>query len=187
MEFLQREKPSLAAAYDRIQQSGNPIHIPESEVEQLNTLQLACASRFIYSVLDIAPWAADFLAKYPQYKVRETKVTMGEMGKGPPPKPNMPAGEQLVIYTAKQNFMLAITLYPDQFSITFKTEDYRQLRMIQQDVPIVKAEVYRDGHTIRIIPNGVLREVDYSGEKPNKIGYKDPSIEVLLSSILKNK
>ena len=187
MDYIRREKPPLAMRYDRILQTGTPVNIPATEVDDLNKLQLAYSSRFVYSSFDCKAWAGEFLNKYPKYKKVETKITLGEMGEGPPPKSAMPPGEYLVVITRKQNFMLPITLLPDLFSITFMTDDYRQLQMIREDGEILKAEVYRDGKVCRVIPNGMLYEVDLTGQKPNMIGYHDLSIAKLMASVLNKK
>jgi hypothetical protein len=67
------------------------------------------------------------------------------------------------------------------------TDDYRQLQMIREDGEILKAEVYRDGKVCRVIPNGVLYDVDLTGQKPNMIGYHDLSIAKLMASVLNKK
>lgn len=182
-----REKPENIARTERLRHSLNPIKFNSDDTEHLNKLQITYSSRFVYTATNESKYVSSFLLQYPMYKEVNSNIVVGEIGEGRPARKHMPPGDHLVVWTASGHYMLAIRLEPEPLVISFYTDEYEKLKQIREDFPIQNAEVYRDGNQIRALPKGVIYNLDYTGVKPNLIGFEDRSLEELLKTVLKGK
>ena len=126
-------------AYGRGLHSGEPVAISDDEVERYNAAQIAQSRRFLFS------HAPDFerLAANPGTGQREALVRLGKMGEGPPPRPRMPAGWNLVVHGPRDHCLLHLEEIDEAGEgITARTGDLALLDAAVGDARLNYVELY---------------------------------------------
>ncbi|CAC9974437.1 DUF4238 domain-containing protein [Flavobacterium panici] len=113
----------------------------EEHVKYYNSLQILQSYRFVYGNTDNSSLVKAIILDNPKIKFNQTTVTLGEMGKGPPPNKNLPMGDLLIIFGNKDHNMLPVKIITQsQGRIEFKCEKSFLLAVILNDVPYERAE-----------------------------------------------
>jgi hypothetical protein len=134
-------------------QAGTPVVIEPAELEGWNQCQVSGSASQLYAAAD-----ADFdvaralLAERPELRSVETRMTMGKMGHGPPPKPGLPPGLQLVIQGKSDHAIMPIAEIDDaREGLTARTTRVDLLELIAADRHELRAELYEDGTPRRMM------------------------------------
>jgi len=133
------EGDAALRAYGRGLHSGEAAAISDDEVERYNAAQIAQSRRFLFS------HAPDFdrLAASPGSGQREALVHLGKMGEGPPPRPRMPAGWNLVVHGPRDHCLLHLEEIDDAGEgITARTLDLALLDAVAGDARLDYVELY---------------------------------------------
>lgn len=133
------EEDAALRAYGRGLHSGEPVAISDEEVERYNAAQIAQSRRFLFS------HAPDFdrLAANPTPGQREALVQLGRMGEGPPPRPRMPAGWNLVVHGPRDHCLLHLEEIDGAGEgITARTGDLALLDAAAGDARLDYVELY---------------------------------------------
>lgn len=126
--------------------AGLPVELDDEQVAALNRRQLAQSARFLYAATDDFDWAREMLETSPHLRSVESHVTLGEMGSGPPPKPGMPKGLQLVVQGPHDHCMLPLAEIDEAGEgITARTNSIEQLALVAADCGMLSVELYEDG------------------------------------------
>ena len=78
--------------------SGEPIELYDDMALWANEHQIAQSRRWLYGATEAFDFARDFLQRHPEARNVDSHFVMGEIGQGPPPRSDMPAGTHLVIF-----------------------------------------------------------------------------------------
>lgn len=131
--------------------AGTPVVIEPAELEGWNQCQVSGSASQLYAAAD-----ADFdtaralLAERPELRSVETRMTMGKIGRGPPPKPGFPPGLQLVIQGKFDHAIMPIAEIDEAGEgLTARTTRIDLLELIATDRHELRAELYEDGRSRR--------------------------------------
>lgn len=131
--------------------AGTPVAIESAELRGWNQCQVSSSASQLYAAAD-----ADFdvaramLAERPELRSVETRITMGKIGQGPPPKPGLPPGLQLVIQGKFDHAILPIAeIDKEGEGLTARTTRVDLLELIAADRHELRAELYDDGRSRR--------------------------------------
>lgn len=133
------EGDAALCAYGRGLLSGAPAAISDEEVERYNAAQLAQSRRFLFS------HAPDFdrLEANSGPGQREALVHLGRMGEGPPPRPRMQAGWNLVVHGPRDHCLLHLEEVDEGGEgITARTADLALLDAAAGDARLDYVELY---------------------------------------------
>lgn len=130
------------------------------QVEFYNQQQVLNSSRYIYSQTNDFALAKDTIKAIPAAKEIRSKIKFGGMGKGPPPTPNLPMGEILVIYGKKNHHMMPIKILDDQIDLKFTALPTLAFQMILNDAPYKRAFIYRDQLMSRLMGQPKITPID---------------------------
>ncbi|MGQ0588349.1 MAG: hypothetical protein ACT4N8_02290 [Sphingosinicella sp.] len=126
--------------------AGLPVELDDGAVASLNRRQLTQSSRFLYSATDDFGWARDMLDTSPRLRSVESHVTLGEMGSGPPPRPGMPNGLQLIVQGPHDHCRLPLDEIDEEGEgISARTKSTEQLALVAADPGMLSVELYEDG------------------------------------------
>lgn len=130
-------------AYGRGLVSGEPVAISDEEVESYNAAQIVQSRRFLFSHAPDFDRARDWLAANPEKGQRKALLHLGRTGEGPPPRPRMPAGWNLVIHGPRDHCLLHLEEI-DQAGegITARTDDLALLDAAVGDARLDYVELY---------------------------------------------
>jgi hypothetical protein len=132
-------------------QTGTPVTLERTEVAGWNQCQVAGSASQLYAAADgdFDP-ARAMLAERPELRTVETRITMGKMGEGPPPKPGLPPGLQLVIQGKFDHAILPIAEFEKEGEgLTVRTTRVDLLELIAADKHELRAELYDNGRSRR--------------------------------------
>lgn len=153
-------EPERGARMHRVRdalRAGLRVEMDDDAVAASNRQQLAQSSRFLYSAIDDFGWARDLLAERPHLRRVESHVRLGEAGSGPPPKPNMPAGLQLVVHGPHDHCMLPLAENDEAGEgITARTIRVELLAQVAADSGMLSVELYEDGHLMRSMREAMI-------------------------------
>ena len=139
-----------------------PMELKEENANFLNRLQLINSNRFVYKRDSDFSLAEDILKDNPHLKEIQSKLVLGEMGKGPPPIPDMPAGYALVIYGVRGNHLLEVSHVTNDVDIYFQTSDIAKVEAVQNDLPMKRAMLYNNGRLNRQMADSTFKKIEYS-------------------------
>jgi hypothetical protein len=127
--------------------AGAPVTIEPAELEGWNQCQVSGSARQLYAAADAdfdAAWT--LLAEKPELRKVDTRMTMGRMGQGPPPKPGLPPSLQLIIQGKFDHAILPIVeIEGAGEGLTARTTRVDLLELIAADRHEVRAELYENG------------------------------------------
>lgn len=127
--------------------TGRPVIIEAAELEGWNQCQVGGSASQLYASTDADfDMARALLAERPEMRSVETRMTIGRMGQGPPPKPGLPPGLQLVIQGKFDHAILPISEI-DKLGegLTARTTRVDLLKLIASDRHELRAQLYEDG------------------------------------------
>lgn len=128
--------------------TGEAITIEPVELDTWNRCQVAGSASQLYAAADEDfDVAREMLGRKPELRKVETRMSMGKMGRGPPAKPNMPAGLQLVIQGKFDHAILPIAEIDEKGEgLTARTTRLQMLELVAADRHELRANLYEDGH-----------------------------------------
>lgn len=123
--------------------AGEPIKISDAEVERYNALQFAQSRRFLFSHAANFDRARERLATQPKTGLRESLMHLGRMGEGPPPRPRMPEGWNLVVHGPRDHCLLHLEeVDKEGEGITARTSHLELLNTAASDTRLDYVELY---------------------------------------------
>lgn len=162
--------------------AGTPVTIEPAELEGWNQCQVSGSAGQLYAAAD-----ADFdvaralLAERPELRSVETRITMGKMGQGPPPKPGLPPGLQLVIQGRFDHAIMPIAEIDEAGEgITARTTRYDLLKLIAADRHELRAELYEDGKPRRMIGQATVERLGDPANGWFRVVHMDESLRGLM-------
>lgn len=127
--------------------NGTPVTIEPAELEGWNQCQVSGSASQLYAATD-----ADFdaaralLAERPELRSVDTRMTMGKVGQGPPLKPGLPPGLQLVIRGKFDHAIMPIKEIDEAGEgLTARTTRVDLLELIATDSHDMRTDLYEDG------------------------------------------
>jgi hypothetical protein len=156
-------------------QAGKPVlPLAADTLTHLNSLQITYSSRFIYGPSDDFALAREIVACQPEIRDVQSLKTVGPMGQGPAPNPNMPPGLWAVFYGNLSHHMLKVTSWhEDAECLILETS-------ICDDQPLVMLDLRRDGASL----TGMRRlRIEVTGEGASRcarIAFRDAAVDKIV-------
>ncbi len=165
-----------------------PFEVSNKEhIEFYNQQQLLNSYRFIYSNNNDFSLEHETISAIPQVKNHLSTVKIGEMGKAPPPNENLPKGELLVVYGAKDHNMLPIKVIEESDSkIIFSSIKNLLLGIILADTPYQRIEYYFNQAMKRLIGQPEINVIDEE-QGLFELTHRDKGIIKILEEVKKRK
>lgn len=165
--------------------SGKPVTIEPTELEAWNRCQVSGSASQLYAAEDGDFDAARaMLAERPELRKVDTRMTMGKMGQGPPPKPGLPPGLQLGIQGKFDHAVLPIAeIDKDGEWLTARTERVDLLELIAEDRHELRAELYDDGRLRRGIGKATVERFGDPAEGWFRVVHMDEGLRGLMRQI----
>jgi hypothetical protein len=177
---LEPERKERISRYRAGLRSGEPIPIDDDAVLNLNAGQVARSARYLYSAVQDFAFAEDILRRRPELRSVESHVSLGEMGRAPPARANMPAGLHLVIFGPADHCMLAIEEVDERGEgLTVRTPNVGLLAEVAAETGILRAEFYEDGRIRRGMGQAMIERFGELGEGWFRVVHRDPAIRAL--------
>jgi hypothetical protein len=143
------DHPALRA-YGKGLIAGEPIKISDAEVERYNALQFVQSRRFLFSHAANFDRARERLATQPKRELRGSVMYFGRMGEGPPPRPRMPEGWNLIVHGPRDHCLLHLEeVDKEGEGITARTSDFELLNSAAADTRLDYVELYHGPHQRR--------------------------------------
>lgn len=165
--------------------AGTPVTIEPAELEGWNQCQVSGSASQLYAAAD-----ADFdvaralLAERPELRTVETRMTMGKMGQGPPPKPGLPPGLQLVIQGKFDHAIMPIAeIDKAGEGLTARTTRIDLLELIAADRHELRAELYQDGQPQGSMAQATVERFGDPTEGWFRVVHMDESLRGLMRQI----
>ena len=159
----------------------------KENIEFYNQQQILNAYRFIYSSIDDFSLAHETISAIPQTKNHVSNVKIGEMGKAPPPNENLPKGELLVVYGAKDHNMLPISVIEESDTkIIFSSIKNLLLSTVLSDTPYQRIEYYFNQSMKRLIGQPEINVIDEE-QGLFELTHRDKGIIKILKEVRKRK
>lgn len=164
--------------------SGEPIEVDDDMVLYLNGLQVGQSARYLYSHADDFDFARKILKRRPDRRVVESHVELGEMGRPPPRRREMPSGMHLVIFGPADHCMLAIDeLDAGGEGLTARTRNLDLLAQVAADTRMLRAELYVDGQIRRGMAQAMVERFGKPDEGWFRVVHRDHALRALNSRI----
>ena len=127
------------------------LAVPDSYVEFLNELQVRQSTRFLYSDRNEFDLARRVLELDPDLSSVQSLWTVGEIGRAPPPRSAMPAGEWLIVESGTNHHAIPVRVLGRESAanLEFEPLDRIKLTLALRDAPFNLAILYRDGFEVR--------------------------------------
>lgn len=165
-----------------------PMRLESEHISFFNWLQIINSNRFLYKPDTEFSLAFQILEANPHLRAIRSKTVLGEMGKGPRPLQNMPAGDAIVIYGNRGNYMFAVSAVINDVDIEFVTTEIDMINRLQNDQPMKRATLYHDGSLCRHMAEPSFKKLELIEDKYIiRVGHADDSFRLILNEIRKNK
>jgi len=169
-------------------QSGENFKIFDKNlIEFYNVQQIINSYRFIYSNLNDFNLTKEIISSIPEIKNRNSNITIGEFGKGPPPNKRLPMGDILIIYGKNDHNMLPIKVVEyNESEIKFQCKKCVLLDIVLSDTPYKRIEYYKNQAVRRYIGDP---EINILNEEEDlyELTHKDKTILKIINEAIKNK
>lgn len=160
--------------------SGEPIAIETAEASNWNRLQIARSSRYLYAATNDFDFARAVLEQDTSLRNVKTHISIGEMGRAPPPRRFMPAGIQLVVQGQFDSCMLPILEIDDTAEgLTAKTTDTELLALVAADTNEIAVELYQDGRVCRGMSQAAIELFGDPADGWFRVVHVDPAMRDL--------
>ncbi|HET7574975.1 MAG TPA: DUF4238 domain-containing protein [Sphingomicrobium sp.] len=158
---MEREMRARMLRYRDGFRTGTPVTIETGELKGWNRCQARSSASQLYASADEDfEVARALLAEQPELRKVETRLTMGRMGQGPPPKPGLPPGLQLVIQGKFDHAILPIAeIDKSEEGLTARTTSIDLLELIAADRHEMRADLYDDGRLQRGIGKATVERI----------------------------
>ena len=160
--------------------TGEPIVVDGQTVHHLNRRQVARARRYLYANTNDFGFARELLQRDASLRVVNTHIHMGEMGRGPPPRPGMPAGTHLVVFGPADHCMLAIEEVDEGGEgLTARTSHIELLAKVASDTGMLRTELYIDGQVFRGMGQVMIERFGEPSQGWFRVIHRDPALRSL--------
>lgn len=129
-------------------------------VEFYNQQQVLNSSRFVYSSINDFSLVEETITAIPGVKELKSKIKIGEMGKGPPPNPNLPMGAILVVYGKKTHYMISVKNLLIDVEVEFTAIPNMAFGIMINDTPFERVEIYVDQQMRKLLGNPKIVPMD---------------------------
>lgn len=165
--------------------AGTPVTIEPAELAGWNECQVSGSAKQLYAAADADFDAArTLLAKKPELRSVETRMTMGRIGQGPPPKPGLPPGLQLIIQGKFDHAIVPIVeIDKAGEGLTARTTRTDLLELIAADRHEVRAELYEDGRARRGIGQATVERFGEPADGWFRVVHMDEGLRALVRQI----
>lgn len=181
MEVEMRERMSRFRIGFR---TGGPIEIDDEMVSNFNRRQVGQSMRYLYSAVDEFDFARDVLAQKPGLRDVRTHVRLGEMGRGPPTRANMPPGLNLVVHGPHDHCMLPLVEVDGAGEgITARTTCVELLGQVATDPGMLSIDLYENGSNIRHMSQAMVELFGVESEGWFRVVHRDTSLRTLMASL----
>ena len=165
--------------------AGTPVMIEPAELEGWNQCQVSNSASQLYAAAE-----ADFdiaralLAESPELRSVETRITMGKMGQGPPPKLGLPPGLQLVIQGRFDHAIMPIAEIDEAGEgLTARTTRVDLLALLAADRHELRAELYEDGRSRRGMGKATVERFGKPADGWFRVVHTDEGLRGLMRQI----
>lgn len=160
--------------------TGAPISVDDAFVSGLNELQMSRSRRYLYSATNDFDAARALLVDNPDLRSLESHVSVGEMGRGPGRRSQMPDGLRLVVSGPADHGMLKLDEIDETGEgLTARTPDVELLRQMAADPGMLRVELYDDGYARRQIGEAMLERLDDRGKGWFRVVHRDAGLRAL--------
>ena len=161
LEYTGIDRQKYSEIYRGLQ-DGDSVSLGPETVSFLNSLQVLCSSRFLYTPSDDFELAREILQRQPEARDIQSLISVGRLGQGPPSRSNMSPGLWVVFYGGRSHHMVAVDDWDENSDfLEFETRDLATLQVILDDQPLRQAVLFEDGserRSMREVQIEVLRE-----------------------------
>ncbi len=165
--------------------AGTPVIIEPAELDGWNKRQVSGSARQLYASAN-----ADFdvaralLADRTELRRVETRTTMGKIGQGPPSKPGLPPGLQLVIQGKFDHAMMPVAeIDKAGEGLTGRTTRVDLLEMIAADCHELRAELFEDGKPRQMIGRATVERFGDPADGWFRVVHADEGLRRLMRQI----
>ena len=165
--------------------TGTPVTIEPAELEGWNRCQVSGSANQLYAAADTDfDLARALLAERPKLRSVDTRMTMGKMGQGPPPKPGLPPGLQLVIQGNFDHAIMPIAEIDEAGDgLTARTSRVDLLELIATDHHELRAELYEDGWSRRGMGQATIERFGDPADGWFRVVHMDEGLRGLMRQI----
>lgn len=164
--------------------TGEPIGVDDAFVGRLNDLQVSRSRRYLYSAANDFEAIRALLGAHPDLRSVESHIFVGEMGRGPRRRTQMPDGLRLVVSGPADHGMLKIDEIDEGGEgLTARTPDLALLAQMAADPGMLRVELYDDGQARRHIGEAMLERLDDRGEGWFRAVHRDASLRALAAQL----
>jgi len=164
--------------------TGEPISVDDTFVSRLNNLQIGRSRRYLYSATNDFEAARALLSANPDLRSVESHIFVGEMGRGPRRRTQMPDGLKLVVSGPADHGMLKIDEVDEAGEgLTARTPDLELLAQMAADPGMLRVELYDDGQARRHIGEAMLERLDDRGQGWFRVVHRDASLRALTAQL----
>jgi len=166
--------------------TGNPIRCSNAFVDYMNQSQVANCARFVYSHKNDFRFVQEFLKKHPEFKKVKTQIRVGRIGEGLPEAPRMPEGQWLVLFGARNHYMIKIFGWSAESDpILVSTEQVEELERALFDSPFSEMQIYEDRQAKCMMRDVCVDILSKDTSVQLRIRYTDPSMDALNEMIMR--
>jgi hypothetical protein len=177
-------KRARMEAYREGFRTGEAIEIEAAEVDGWNQRQVTRSARYLYAATDDFDFARQILDEVPELRSVETHIQVGEMGRPPPGRKNMPPGWQLVIQGAADHCVIPIVEFDEAGEgLTARTTSLELLKLVEADSAEIRAELYEDGRPCRSIGAACLERFGTPDEGWFRVVHRDDGLRALMRKL----
>lgn len=177
---LEPERKARMIRYRDGLRSGEPIEIVSDMVLSLNQLQVSRSARYLYAAKDAFEFAREFLKNRPALRSVDTHVEMGELGRAPPPRTDMPTGMHLVVFGHTNHCMIPIEEIDEAGEgLTARTLQVELLAQVAADEGMLRVELYADGQAMRGIAEAMIERFGEPSEGWFRVVHRDFALRAL--------
>jgi len=164
--------------------TGEAVGYGANAVGYFNMLQVGNSSRFLYAQTDEFDEARTWLRQQPGARDGQSLVRIGTLGKGPPRRSDMPAGQWAVFFSGADHYMLPIDHWAsDSVFIEFQTSELQTLAAIVAVQPIEEVRVYEDGVQLRHMREVQIKVAGSAAPAQVTVSHRNEALNGILQSI----
>ena len=164
--------------------TGEPISVDDAFVKRANSLQTSRSRRYLYSATRDFEAAQALLSAHPDLRSVESHISVGEMGRGPRRRTQMPDGLRLVVSGPADHGMLKVDEIDEAGEgLTARTPDLELLAQMAADPGMLHVELYDDGQQLRHIGQAMLERLDGRGQGWFRVVHRDAGLRVLAAQL----
>jgi hypothetical protein len=163
--------------------TGKAVRLDETEFERHNQMQIANCVRFVYGPTNSFEDARAFIEARPHTRTVSSSISMGEMGQGPGPAPDMPTGSWLALFGSTEAHMLEVSDVRHGYPFEATVRNPAVLANALQNGPFSEMRYYVDKRQEAGMRDVQLVLVEAENRLKVQVRHNDPSLDGLISKI----